>query len=127
MGSIGMFLNKDSVIIDGISMGKYLLKVRYGYHKIWSEDTGRTLSFKQIGTLGGIFPKLTLYFRSLNEQEVELLAPILDREHQSVTYDDPVKKRRTMATYSGDWEIEYENMDHGKPFTCSFIATEKRR
>ncbi len=122
-----MFVDKDSVIIDNISMGKYLVKVLFGYHKIWSEDSGRTLSFKHIGTLGGIFPKLTLFFRSLSNEELKLLAPILDRENQTVTYDDPVKNRRPMTTYSGDWEIEYENMGRGKPFTCAFIATEKRR
>lgn len=41
-----MFLNKDDLYMDGISMGQYLTQVRYGYNKLWSSDTGRTLSRK---------------------------------------------------------------------------------
>lgn len=42
-----MFLNKDSLYMDGISMGKYLTQVKYSYPKLWSSDTGRALSGKQ--------------------------------------------------------------------------------
>lgn len=46
-----MFLNKNSLYMDNISMGQYLTQVRYGYNKLWSSDTGRTLSGKMSGTL----------------------------------------------------------------------------
>ena len=34
-----MFINKDSIIIDDISFGKYLVSAKYGYHKLWGKDT----------------------------------------------------------------------------------------
>lgn len=39
-----MFIDKDSIIIDGISMGQYLVQAQYDYNKLWSQDTGRNLA-----------------------------------------------------------------------------------
>ena len=106
-----MFLDKDCIIINGISMGRYLLQVKYGYNKIWGNDTGRNLAYSMIGTLGGIFPKLELTFRKLSKEELELIAPILDSEQQLLTYYDPVLKRNyQMETYTGDWSTLNKNM-----------------
>ena len=30
-----MFINKDSIIINNISMGQYLLQAKYEYNKLW--------------------------------------------------------------------------------------------
>ena len=108
-------------------MGKYLLKVKYGYHKVWGDDTGRNLNFETVGTFGGVCPKITCYIRGLEPDEVKILAPIFDKARQSVTYDDPVVGKRTMTSYTNDWEIEYENMQKGKAFSISFIDTKPRR
>ena len=34
-----MFVNKDSIKINGISFGQYLLQVDYEYNKLWSSDS----------------------------------------------------------------------------------------
>lgn len=107
-------------------MGEYLLRVKFGYHKIWGKDSGRNLNYETVGTLGGIFPKITCYYRSLYPEEVRLLAPIFDSARQSTKYEDPVKGNRTMTSYTGDWEIEYDNMVKGKPFSIAFIDTKPR-
>ena len=39
-----MYINKDSLIIDGINMGKYITEVEYGYNKLWASDSGRNLA-----------------------------------------------------------------------------------
>ena len=123
-----MFLNKDSIYMDGISMGQYLTQAKYGYHKIWSSDSGRVLSGKQTGTLIGIFPKLTMSFRSLSKEELELLASHFDSARQTIQYDDPNKKEKiSMETYSGDWEIVYKYIGKGEPFDLAFISTERRK
>ena len=44
-----MFIDENSVIINGISMGQYLLQVEYGYNKLWGPDTGRNLKAKMSG------------------------------------------------------------------------------
>ena len=121
-----MFIDEDSIKLNNISLGQYLLKVKFGYHKIWGNDTKRTLSYKQVGTLGGIFPKLTFYFGNLDKTALKIIAPILDSASQKLTYEDPVKGNITIDTYAGDWEVEWDDMYSGEPFTCSVIAREKR-
>lgn len=126
-----MFIDKNSIIINNISMGQYLVEAKYGYNKLWSSDSGRNLAGTQTGTLIGIFPKLILQFRKLTKNELEVIVPILDSKTQSVTYYDPYKKANTtMQTYTGDWEVSNKRIISGNAknegFSCSFIATRKR-
>lgn len=126
-----MFIDKNSIIINGINMGQYLVEAKYGYNKLWSSDSGRNLAGMQTGTLIGIFPKLTLQFRRLTRAELEIITPVLDTARQTVTYYDPTKLSNvTMTTYSGDYEISNKKIisdnTTNEAFSCSFIATSKR-
>ena len=126
-----MFIDKNSIVIDGINMGQYLVQATYGYNKLWSSDSGRNLAGTQTGTLIGIFPKLVLQFRKLTKSELEIIIPILDSANQNTTYYDPKKKQNvTMTTYTGDYEIVNKYIINGdrknEPFSCSFIAVSKR-
>lgn len=127
-----MFIDKDSLIIDGINMGQYITEVEYGYNKLWASDSGRNLAGTQSGTLIGIFPKLKPNFKKLTREELELIAPILDKATQNVTYYDPVKKRMiTMSTYTGDWATlnrnTFSNVARAnESFSISFISRKKR-
>lgn len=122
-----MFVNKDSVIINDISIGEYLLQADYEYNKLWASDSGRNLAGEQTGTLIGIFPKLVLQFRKLTKDEVHLLAPILDSARQTVQYyDDNRGAMTTMTTYTGDWKLVNKGIQQNEPFNCSFISTRKR-
>lgn len=126
-----MFIDKNSIIINGVNMGLYILEAKYGYNKLWASDSGRNLAGVQSGTLIGIFPKITLQFRKLTKAELEIIAPILDSAYQSVSYYDPYKKAQiTMTTYTGDYEITNKGMlSKGRKndgFSCSFIAVQKR-
>lgn len=127
-----MYLDKNSLIIDGINMGQYLTEVEFGYNKLWGEDSGRNLAGEQSGSFIGVFSKLKLSFRSLTQAELELLAPSLDAPTQSVTYYDPYKKAMTtMSTYTGDWATTNRNTfsnvaNANEPFQISFIARSRR-
>lgn len=122
-----MFINKDSVIINGVSMGQYLTEAEFSYPKLWSSDSGRSLAGNQTGTLIGIFPKLILNFRRLNLEEVNLLAPIFDSASQTVQYDDDNKgKKITIDTYSGDWSIKNKKLKVAENFSISFISRRRR-
>lgn len=126
-----MFIDKNSIIIDGINMGQYIVQAQYGYNKLWASDSGRNLAGVQSGTLIGVFPKIILQFRPLTKSELETIVPILDRARQTITYYDPNKKQKiTMATYTGDYEIVNKNIINGNArnegFSCSFIAVQKR-
>ena len=126
-----MLINKDSITINNVSMGQYLVQAEYQYNKLWSSDSGRNLAGVQSGTLIGIFPKLVLQFRKLTKAELEIIVPILDSANQTVTYYDPNKKTSTtITTYTGDYSIVNKsiiNSDHkNEGFSCSFIAVRKR-
>ena len=122
-----MFIDKDSLIINNVSMGQYIVEAKFSYPKLWASDSGRNLAGKMTGTLIGIFPKLILQFRPLTKEELNIIAPILDRANQSVTYYDPNKNENvTMTTYTGDWEITNTTMNQNQGFSCSFISIEKR-
>lgn len=127
-----MFIDKDSLIIDGINMGQYITEVEYGYNKLWANDSGRNLAGVQTGTLIGIFVKLKVNFKKLTQSELELIAPILDKATQNVTYYDPVKKSKiTISTYTGDWATLNRNTftnvaKANESFSISFIARKKR-
>ena len=126
-----MFINKNSIIINNISMGQYLVEAKFGYNKLWAEDSGRNLAGTMTGTLLGIFPKLTLQFRKLTRSELETISSILDAPRQTVTYYDPNKRDDvTMETYTGDYEITNKyiigNNRKNEGFSCSFISISKR-
>ena len=126
-----MFIDKNSIMINGVSMGQYITEAKYGYNKLWSNDSGRNLAGTMSGTLVGIFPKIILQFRKLTKSELEVIVPILDSANQTVTYYDPNKKTNvTMTTYTGDYEVTNKNIITGNTknegFSCSFISTRKR-
>ncbi|MEI3530690.1 MAG: hypothetical protein V8Q75_06520 [Bacilli bacterium] len=55
------------------------------------------------------------------------MAPILDSATQSVTYYDPNKKKKiTISTYTGDWELINRGIKQNQGFSCSFISRKKR-
>lgn len=126
-----MFLDTNSIVINGISMGQYIVEAKYGYNKLWSSDSGRNLAGTQSGTLLGVFPKIILQFRKLTKAELEYIVPILDSPNQNVTYYDPNKKTNvTMTTYTGDYEIVNKGKINSRlkneGFSCSFIAVSRR-
>lgn len=125
-----MFIDKNSLIVNNINLGNYIVEARYGYNKLWSSDSGRNLAGTQSGTLIGIFPKIIVQFRKLTQTELETLAPILDSARQTVQYYDPNKKvMTTMTTYTGDYEVINKGIiGHIKNegFQISFISTKRR-
>lgn len=125
-----MFIEKNSLIVNNINLGKYIVQATYSYNKLWSNDSGRNLAGTQSGTLVGIFPKIVVQFRKLTKSELELLTPILDSARQTVQYYDSNKKAMTtMTTYTGDYEVVNKGIvGHVKNegFQISFISTKRR-
>ena len=125
-----MFIEKNSLIVNNINLGNYIVEARYSYNKLWSSDSGRNLAGTQSGTLIGIFPKIVVQCRKLTKIELETIIPILDSARQTVQYYDPNKKAMTtMTTYTGDYEVINKGIiGHIKNegFQISFISTERR-
>ena len=128
-----MFINKNSLVVNGINLGDYIVEAKYGYNKIWGDDAGReNLAGTMSGTLKGIFPKIIVQFRKLTKSELETIVPILDSARQSLTYYDPKKRAMTtMETYTGDYEIVNKfiisnNGHKNESFPVSFISIRRR-
>ena len=124
-----MFLNKDSILVNNISMGQYILQAKYEYNKLWASDTGRNLAGSLSGTLLGIFTKITLTFRKLTKAEMNIIAPILDSATQTVRYYDPTNNaNKTITTYTGDWSYVNKRIsDKNESFEIAFISRERRQ
>lgn len=122
-----MFIDANSVIINGIPMGQYLVECEFQYNKLWASDSGRNLAGVMSGTLIGVFPKLICKFGPLTQAQIETLAPVFDSATQTTRYYDP-KKRQTvsMTTYTGDWSMNQNNLGKAQGFSVSFIAVRKR-
>ena len=122
-----MFVDKDSIKVNGISFGKYLTQADFQYNKLWAEDSGRNLAGTQSGTLIGIFPKIEMQFRRLTKEEVHEIALILDSASQTVQYyDDNKGQSVSMDTYTGDWTLSNKSINVNEPFSISFIAKKRR-
>lgn len=127
-----MFIDKNSLKVNNISLGQYITNVEYQYNKLWGSDSGRNLAGDQSGTLLGIFVKIVVTFRKLTKSELEYLAPVLDSAYQTVTYYDPLKKANvSMATYTGDYSFNNNNIvgqngHRNEGFNISFIAVSRR-
>ena len=124
-----MFIDTDSIKLNNISMGQYLLSAKYEHNKLWASDTGRNLAGKMTGTLTGIYPKIILTFRKLTRAEMNIIAPILDSETQQLRYYDPATNNyETISTYAGDWGYTNKKIitDKNDSFECSLVAREKR-
>lgn len=126
-----MFIDPNSLIVDGINLGNYIVQATYTYNKLWSSKSGRNMSGTQSGTLIGIFPKIVVEFRKLTKSEVEKIVQILDKPSQNLTYYDPNKKKNiTMSTYTGDYSFTNKSFvteaRKNEGFSISFIARKKR-
>ena len=131
-----MFINTNSLqakygSTNYVDLGPYIVEARYGYNKVWADDTGRNLAGTMAGTLKGIFPKITVQFRKLTKTELEAITPILDSARQTIKYYDPTKKTNVeMQTYTSDYTVINKRVINGnnknEGFEVSFIAIKKR-
>lgn len=123
-----MIIDKESLIIDDIKMAQYITQVKFGYHKIWGKDTGRALSGDNSGTLKGIYPKITMTFRKLNEEEVGVILSLFNKAENKVTFYNPDLKKKiyNMSCYSNDQEMEQKYLGRIDGYSSAVISNKKR-
>lgn len=123
-----MLIDKDSLEIDGIKMAQYLTAAKFGYHKIWGKDTGRSLSGDNSGTLKGIYPKITMTFRRMNDEEVGVILSLFNKAENKVTFYNPDIKKKiiNMSCYSNDQEYSQKYLGKIEGYSSAVIANKKR-
>lgn len=123
-----MLINKESLIIDGVKMAQYIIEAKFGYHKIWGKDTGRALSGDNSGTLKGIYPKITMTFRKLNDEEVGIILSLFNKAENKVTFYNPDLRKNivNMSCYSNDQEYSQKYLGKIKGYSSAVISNKKR-
>lgn len=99
------------------------------YCKLWSSDTGRSMTGENKGTLVGIFPKITVTLGRMSESDMSAIINLTAQASANVKYYDVGAKALTSASfYFGDVSAELErksSMFH-KGTEFSIIANKKR-
>ena len=99
------------------------------YCKLWSSDTGRSMTGENKGTLIGIFPKIILKIGQMTASEMALFLSLVNQANANVKYyDTEYQKVMTASFYFGDAQDQLKrqrNMTH-KPISISIIANKKR-
>ena len=111
-----------------VTLGK---QVSYSvqYCKLWSSDTGRSMTGENKGTLIGIFPKITVKLGRLSEDEMSTLINLTNQARANVKYYDVGEKSLVTASfYFGDVsaELERKSTMYHKGTSFSIIANNKR-
>lgn len=57
-----MYIDKNSVIINGVNMSNYLLQADFEYNKLWGKDTGRNLAGKMTRNSNWYISKISANF-----------------------------------------------------------------
>ena len=99
------------------------------YCKLWSADTGRSMTGENKGTLIGIFPKITVKLGRLSEDEMSAIINLTNQARADVKYYDVGKKSLVTASfYFGDVssELERKSTMYHKGTSFSIIANKKR-
>lgn len=99
------------------------------YCKLWSSDTGRSMTGENKGTLIGIFPKITVALGRLSEDDMSAIINLTNQSRADVRYYDVGAKALTTASfYFGDVsaEIERKSTMMHKAVEFSIIANKRR-
>ena len=99
------------------------------YCKLWSSDTGRSMTGENKGTLIGIFPKITVKLGRMSEDDMSAIINLTMQASANVKYYDVGKKSLVTASfYFGDVsaEIEKQRSMYHKGTSFSIIANKKR-
>ena len=99
------------------------------YCKLWSSDTGRSMTGENKGTLVGIFPKITVALGRLSEDDMSAIINLTNQPRADVRYYDVGAKALTTASfYFGDVsaEIERKSTMMHKAVKFSIIANKRR-
>ena len=111
-----------------VTMGKKT-SYKVQYCKLWSSDTGRSMTGENKGTLIGIFPKITVTLGRMSEDDMSAIINLTNQSRVNVKYYDVGKKALTTASfYFGDVsaELERQSTMYHKAASFSIIANKKR-
>ena len=111
-----------------VTLGKKT-EYKVQYCKLWSSDTGRSMTGENKGTLIGIFPKITVKLGRMSEDDMCAIINLTNQSRANVKYYDVGKKALVTASfYFGDVsaDLERQSTMYHKATSFSIIANKKR-
>lgn len=111
-----------------VTLGKQT-EYKVQFSKLWSSDTGRSMTGENKGTLIGIFPKITVKLGRLSEDDMSAIINLTNQSRANVKYYDVGSKALVTASfYFGDVsaDLERQSTMYHKGTSFSIIANKKR-
>lgn len=111
-----------------VTLGKQT-EYKVQFCKLWSSDTGRSMTGENKGTLIGIFPKISVKLGRLSEDEMSAIINLTNQARADVKYYDAGTKGLVTASfYFGDVtaQLERQSLMYHKGVSFSIIANKKR-
>lgn len=111
-----------------VTLGKQT-EYKVQYCKLWSSDTGRSMTGENKGTLIGIFPKISVKLGRLSEDDMNAIINLTNQARADVSYYDVGKKALVTASfYFGDVsaDLERQSTMYHKGVSFNIIANKKR-
>lgn len=111
-----------------VTLGKQT-EYKVQFSKLWSSDTGRSMTGENKGTLIGIFPKITVKLGRLSEDDMSAIINLTNQSRANVKYYDVGSKSLVTASfYFGDVsaDLERQSTMYHKGTSFSIIANKKR-
>jgi hypothetical protein len=113
---------------DYVTLGRQT-EYKVQYCKLWSSDTGRSMTGENKGTLIGIFPKISVKLGRLSEDDMSAIINLTNQARADVSYYDVGKQGLVTASfYFGDVsaDLERKSTMYHKGVSFSIIANKKR-
>lgn len=111
-----------------VPLGRFT-QYKVGFKKLWSSDTGRSMTGENKGTLIGIFPKLEIKLGTMSEGDMSAIINLTAQASTDVRYyDGGTKSVVTASFYFGDVDTELKrksSMSY-KEISFSIVANKKR-
>ena len=111
-----------------VTLGKQT-EYKVQYCKLWSSDTGRSMTGENKGTLIGIFPKISVKLGRLSEDDMSAIINLTNQPRADVKYYDVGAKALVTASfYFGDVsaDLERQSTMYHRGTSFSIIANKKR-
>ena len=81
-----------------VPLGK-LTQYDVQFAKLWSSDTGRSMTGENKGTLVGIFPKLIIKAGRMSEGDMSAFLYLVNQATTNITYYDPQYRATVTASF----------------------------
>lgn len=110
-----------------VPLGK-LIQYDVEYPKLWSSNTGRSLTGENKGTLIGVFPKIVVQIGNMTEANIKAILKLTAQASTNVKYFNALKGTSVTASfYFGDVPSKLQKKSTMRHAPCEFSIISNKR